>query len=54
VRDAATHLNMQNPGASKLIDSLVDLGLLAPIDERTYGRRFHAPAVLRVLLGGHP
>ena len=54
VRHAATHLNMQNPGASKLIDSLVDLGLLAPIDERTYGRRFHAPAVLRVLLGGHP
>lgn len=51
VRDAASHLDMKNPGASKLIDSLVELDIIAPVDERTYGRRFHAPAVLRVLLG---
>lgn len=51
IRDAASHLNMKVQGASKLIDSLLDLGIIAPIDERAYGRRFHSPDVLRVLLG---
>lgn len=53
VRDAASHLEMKHQGASKLIDSLVDLGVIAPVDERTYGRRFHSPAVMRVLLAPH-
>lgn len=51
IGDAAAYLNMKNQGATKLIDSLVNLGIIAPIDERIYGRRFHAPAVMRVLLG---
>ena len=50
VRQAAEHLGIQRPGAKKLIDSLVDLKILAPLDERAYERRFHAPKVLRLLL----
>lgn len=50
VRDAARHLSIQNPGAKRLIDSLVTLDVLRPVDDRSYARRYHAPAVLRVLL----
>lgn len=50
VAQAARALGIGNPGAKKLIDSLVIHGILAPYDERAYARRFHAPRVLEVLL----
>lgn len=50
VAQAARALGIGNPGAKKLIDSLVTHGILAPYDERVYGRRFNAPRVLEVLL----
>jgi len=52
VRQAAEHLGLQRPGAKKLVDALVDLGILAQFGERAYGRRFHAPRVIEVLLSG--
>lgn len=51
VRNAAEHLSIQNPGAKRLIDSLMELDILRPVDDRAYARRFHSPEVLRVLLG---
>lgn len=51
VRQAAEHLGIQRPGAKKLVDSLVDLGVLAPYGDRIYDRRFHAPRVLQAILG---
>ncbi len=50
VAQAARTLGIGNAGAKKLIDSLLAHGILAPYDERVYGRRFHAPRVLDVLL----
>jgi len=50
VAQAARALGIGKAGANKLIDSLVSNGILAPYDERVYGRRFHAPRVLEVLL----
>ncbi len=55
VKDASAALGMQRPGAKKLIDSLVALGVLEEYGDRNYDRRFHAPEVVRVLLSGsHP
>lgn len=34
VRDAAEHLSIQNPGAKRLIDSLVELDIPRPVDDR--------------------
>ena len=51
VTEAATALGLKYPGTKKLIDSLVDLAILAPYDDRAYNRLFHAPEVLRILLG---
>lgn len=39
-------LSIANPGAKKLIDSLVAHGGVDPHGERVYRRRFHAPGVL--------
>ncbi|HRL50607.1 MAG TPA: Fic family protein [Propioniciclava sp.] len=50
VAQASKALGIGSAGAKKLIDSLVTHGILAPYDERVYGRRFHAPRVLDVLL----
>ena len=50
VAQAARALGIGKAGAKKLIDSLVTHDILAPYDERVYGRRFHAPRVLDVLL----
>ena len=50
VRQAAEHLGMHRAGAKKLVDALVDLGVLAQFGERNYDRRFHAPQVFEVLL----
>ncbi len=50
VAQASRAIGIGNPGAKKLIDSLVAHGILAPYDERVYGRRFHAPRILEVLL----
>lgn len=50
VRSAADELGIRYPGAKKLVDSLVEIGVLAELGERNYNRRFHAPEVLLVLL----
>lgn len=51
VAQAADALGLQYAGAKKLIDSLIELGILAPFDDRSYNRRYHAPRVMEVLLG---
>lgn len=50
VAQAAHAMGMGSAGAKKLIDSLVNNDILAPYDDRLYGRRFHAPRVLQILL----
>ncbi len=50
VRQVAEELGLQRPGAKKLVDNLVDLGVLAEYGHRSYGRRYHAPDVLHILL----
>ncbi len=49
VRQVADELGIQRPGAKRLIDAMVELGLLAEYGHRSYGRRFHSPAVLHAL-----
>lgn len=51
--EAAEALDVKYPWAKKLIDSLIGLDILAPYGDRTYNRRFHAPAVMAALLAGH-
>lgn len=50
VVQAAKELNMTYQGAHKLIDALQQLGVIAPLGERAYDRRYQAPLVLEVLL----
>ena len=50
ITQASHAIGLQYPGTKKLMDSLIDLGILAPLDDRTYGRRFYAPAVMEALL----
>lgn len=50
VAQAAEALGIGYAGAKKIIDSLIDLGVLAEFGQRTYNRRFHAPRVLDVLM----
>lgn len=50
ITQASHAIALQYPGTKKLMDSLIDLGILAPLDDRTYGRRFYAPAVMEALL----
>lgn len=50
VAQAARVLGIGNAGAKEFIDSLFTHDILAPFDERVYGRRFHSPRVLDVLL----
>lgn len=47
---AADALGVQYAGAKRLIDSLIELDILAPFDDRSYNRRFHAPRVMEALL----
>ncbi|MFV0405418.1 MAG: Fic family protein [Propioniciclava sp.] len=47
---AATNLGLTPTGTKKIIDSLVDYGILAPWDQQVYRRRFHAPRVMQTLL----
>lgn len=51
IPEAAEALGMRYQGAQKLIESLVGLEVLAPIDDRSYAKRYHAPRVMTVLLG---
>lgn len=51
VSQSAAVLGITPTGAKKLIDSLVSIDVLAPYGVRSYNRLFHAPEVLRVLLG---
>lgn len=50
VSDVAAALAMSYSGASRVVESLVNLGILATFGNSEYKRRFHAPAVLDVLL----
>jgi Fic family protein len=50
VREAAEAIGLQYQGTNKLVDALVELGILAEYGERSYNRRFHAPVVLDILL----
>lgn len=50
VRQVSALLALSYGRANKLVNSLVELGILAPLDEQTYNRRFYAPEVIRVLL----
>jgi hypothetical protein len=54
VAQAAEALGMRYQGTTKLIDTLVGLGILAPFMERSYNRLYHAPRVMAVLLGRNP
>jgi Fic family protein len=52
VRDVERDLGISYGRANKLVEQLVTLGVLSPVGaDRTYGRRFYAPRVLRVLAG---
>ncbi|MDO5698418.1 MAG: Fic family protein [Dermatophilus congolensis] len=51
IPEAAEALGMRYQGAQKLIDSLTALDVLAPLDGRTYARRYHSPRVMAILLG---
>ncbi|GMA21666.1 hypothetical protein MM440_06755 [Arsenicicoccus piscis] len=50
VRQVAESLGMQRAGAKKLVDNLLELGVLTEYGHRSYDRRFHAPEVVRALL----
>ena len=54
VREAATALNLSYGRTNRLIDSLVELGVLAHWGTGEYNRRFAAPRVLEILLGSDP
>lgn len=50
-RQVQRELNISYARANGMITQLVELGLLAPVRKTaTYDRRFHAPAVMQVLL----
>lgn len=54
VRAVERDLGLSYGRANNLVDQLVVLGVLAPLDESdSYRRRFHSPDVLRVLIGRH-
>lgn len=50
VAQAAEAIGLQYQGTSRLIVSLVEIGVLAEYGQSSYNRRFHAPAVLEILL----
>ena len=54
VREAAAALGLSYGRTNKLVDSLVDLGVLTHWGPAEYNRRFAAPRVLEVLLGSDP
>jgi len=50
VRGVQRSLGVSYGRANKLVEQLGDIGVLAPVGKSDYNRRFHAPAVLEVLL----
>lgn len=50
VAQAAEALSMNPPGTRRSIERLTRLSVLAEYGECSYNRRYHAPAVLQVLL----
>ena len=50
VRQVSALLALSYGRANKLVNSLVELRVLAPLADQTYNRRFYAPEVIRVLL----
>lgn len=51
VRAASTALGLSYGRTNRLVDSLVELGVVAPWGPQEYNRRFASPSVLQVLLG---
>lgn len=49
ISQAADALGIKYPGAKRITDALVDQGILAEFGQRSYSRRFYAPAVHRAL-----
>ena len=54
VREAAAALSLSYGRTNKLVDSLVELGVLSHWGPAEYNRRFAAPSVIDVLLGSDP
>lgn len=50
VRGVEKDVEISYGRANKLVQQLQEIGVLAPVGSTTYNRRFHAPAVLNVLL----
>lgn len=54
VREAASALGLSYGRTNKLVDSLVELGILSHWGTNEYNRRFAAPTVIDVLLASDP
>ena len=50
VRQVEADLGVSYGRANKLVNSLVELGILTSLGDQVYNRRFYAPAVVRVLV----
>ncbi len=50
VREVAESLGIQRAGAKRLVDSLIEIGVLAQFGSSKYDRRFHSPELIQVLL----
>ncbi len=50
VRQVSALLSLSYGRANKLVNSLVELGILTSATDQTYNRRFYAPEVIRALL----
>lgn len=51
VRQVELELGVSYPRANKLVESLIELDVLSPVDRVARNRRFYAPAVLAVIAG---
>lgn len=52
VGQVSTALNVSYPRANALVSQLMEIGVLDVLDAEAYKRRFFAPAVINVLMGG--
>lgn len=50
VRSVEHSLGISYVRANKVVEQLIELGILQPLDDRAYNRRFVSPAIMRVLL----
>ena len=50
VRRVQRDMGISYGRANKLVGQLTEIGVLSPLGDNTYNRRFHAPAVMNILL----